>query len=185
MKKFLHLLNQASGISEWTANILKLCLFTGGQRPYEILTLKPGKVDFEQRVFEISEDFSKNKRSHLVPMTDTVQDLMHWFTDHQKLKDADFLIYNRLNLNKHFRTDSLGTALDRFRAANKFTHFAPRDLRRTCKTHMGSIGISKEIRDRIQNHAFTDVSSRHYDRWDYLPEKSDALEQWEEWLLNL
>ena len=185
LKKFLHLLNQASGISEWTANILKLCLFTGGQRPYEILTLKPGKVDFEQRVFEISEDFSKNKRSHLVPMTDTVQDLMHWFTDHQKLKDADFLIYNRLNLNKHFRTDSLGTALDRFRAANKFTHFAPRDLRRTCKTHLGRIGISKEIRDRIQNHAFTDVSSRHYDRWDYLPEKSDALEQWEEWLLNL
>lgn len=54
-----------------------------------------------------------------------------------------------------------------------------RDIRRTCKTLMGELGISKELRDRIQNHALQDVSSRHYDRYDYLAEKRDALEQWE------
>jgi hypothetical protein len=46
-----------------------------------------------------------------------------------------------------------------------------RALRRTWKTLAGKAGIPKEIRDRIQNHALHDVSSRSYDRWHYLPEK--------------
>ncbi len=44
---------------------------------------------------------------------------------------------------------------------------------------MGEIGVSKELRDRIQNHALQDVSSKHYDRYDYLSEKRKALGLWE------
>ncbi|MGL4712711.1 MAG: hypothetical protein ACRCWP_09180, partial [Shewanella sp.] len=54
-----------------------------------------------------------------------------------------------------------------------------RDIRRTCKTLMGELGISKELRDRIQNHALNDVSSKHYDRYDYMPEKREAMRKWE------
>ena len=39
-----------------------------------------------------------------------------------------------------------------------------RDLRRTWKTLAGKAGVSKEIRDRIQNHALHDASSKSYDR---------------------
>jgi hypothetical protein len=53
-----------------------------------------------------------------------------------------------------------------------------KDLRRTVKTRMGELGIPKDIRDRLQNHALQDVSTRHYDRYDYLPEKRKALENW-------
>jgi hypothetical protein len=49
---------------------------------------------------------------------------------------------------------------------------------------MGEAGISKEIRDRIQNHALNDVSSKHYDRYDYLTEKRRALEIWEDRINN-
>ena len=49
---------------------------------------------------------------------------------------------------------------------------------------MGEIGISKEIRDRLQNHALHDVSSKHYDRYDYLQPKKDAINTWNEWLEN-
>ncbi|MEZ9548040.1 integrase, partial [Vibrio crassostreae] len=58
--------------------------------------------------------------------------------------------------------------------------FTPRDLRRTCKTLMGELGISKSLRDRLQNHALNDVSSKHYDRYEYLPEKRIALESWQQ-----
>jgi hypothetical protein len=44
-------------------------------------------------------------------------------------------------------------------------------LRRTWKTLAGNAGISKEMRDRLQNHSKGDVSSRHYDRYDYLVER--------------
>ncbi len=60
-----------------------------------------------------------------------------------------------------------------------------RDLGRTCKTLMGEIGVSKELRDRIQNHALQDVSSKHYDRYDYLVEKRRALEKWENRVNNV
>jgi len=61
-------------------------------------------------------------------------------------------------------------------------HFTPRDFRRTVKTLMGKAGISKEMRDRLQNHAVQDVSGKHYDKYDYLPEKRAAMQTWERWL---
>jgi integrase len=60
-----------------------------------------------------------------------------------------------------------------------FAPFNARDLRRTWKTLAGDAGIPKEMRDRLQNHAQRgDVSSRHYDRYDYLPERRAAMAKW-------
>jgi integrase len=56
--------------------------------------------------------------------------------------------------------------------------FSPRDLRRTFKTVAGSLGISLEMRNRLQGHAMTDVGSVHYDRYDYLTEKRAAMAAW-------
>jgi integrase len=53
-----------------------------------------------------------------------------------------------------------------------------RDLRRTWKTLAGKAGLAKEIRDRIQNHTLQDVSSKNYDRWNYMPEKRAAMKKW-------
>ena len=46
----------------------------------------------------------------------------------------------------------------------------------------GKAGLSKAIRDRLQNHALTDVSSVHYDRYDYLKEKREAMNAWDSYL---
>jgi integrase len=53
-----------------------------------------------------------------------------------------------------------------------------RDLRRTWKTLAGQAGLSKEIRDRLQNNTLQDVSSKSYDRWNYMLEKRAAMKQW-------
>ena len=69
--------------------------------------------------------------------------------------------------------------------SNKTKKFTPRDLRRTCKTLTGAAGLSKEIRDRLQGHALQDVSTRHYDRYDYLAEKRDAVQVWDDYLRSI
>ena len=46
------------------------------------------------------------------------------------------------------------------------------------KTRMGELGIAKDVRDRLQNHAAMDVSAKHYDRYDYMVEKRAAAERW-------
>ena len=53
------------------------------------------------------------------------------------------------------------------------------DFRRTFKTLGGQLKIIEEIRDRIQHHALHDVSSVHYDRYDYNEEKLEAFLKWE------
>ena len=60
-----------------------------------------------------------------------------------------------------------------------------RDLRRTWKTLAGKAGVSKEIRDRLQNHTFQDVSSKSYDRWNYMPEKRAGMKKWDKFVTSL
>jgi hypothetical protein len=63
--------------------------------------------------------------------------------------------------------------------------FSPRDIRRTFKTVAGSLGISLEMRNRLQGHAMTDVGSVHYDRYGYLPEKREAMLAWTDGLAEI
>jgi integrase len=60
-------------------------------------------------------------------------------------------------------------------------HFVPRDIRRTWKTLAGKAGLTKVERDLIQCHSIGDVSSRHYDRYEYVNEKRQAMERWSDW----
>jgi len=38
------------------------------------------------------------------------------------------------------------------------------------------------MRDRLQNHALQDVSSKSYDRWNYMPQKRAAMKKWDAYL---
>lgn len=123
-------------------------------------------------------DNSKNKREHLIPLTDSLLHILHELKQ-RNTSDSKYIFPQR-NEEKPLKTDSFAHAIDYYRKHYPdFPYFVARDIRRTCKTLMGELGISKELRDRVQNHAFRDVSSKHYDRYNYLPEKRIALEAWE------
>jgi integrase len=51
------------------------------------------------------------------------------------------------------------------------------DLRRTCATGLGRLGVFRFIQDRVLNHVDRTIGGV-YDRWEYLPEKRHALEAW-------
>ncbi|MFC6670504.1 tyrosine-type recombinase/integrase [Marinobacterium aestuariivivens] len=80
------------------------------------------------------------------------------------------------------RVSVVANQVSRLRSGVDVEHFTARDIRRTVKTLMGKAGISKEIRDHLQNHAVSDVSGKHYDRYDYWREKRAAMQKWERWL---
>ncbi len=163
-------------------NLIQLTFYTGGQRPYELVASKWESIDWEEKTLLITSDISKNKRLHIIPLTESAILVLK----EQKLStgDSDFIFPHRFDPAKHIRPDSLSQAISRYRDNTEIRSFIPRDIRRTCKTLMGEIGISKSIRDRLQNHALQDVSSKHYDRYEYMPEKRIALESWERQLNN-
>ncbi|GLT20117.1 integrase [Vibrio zhanjiangensis] len=158
-------------------NLLALCFYTGGQRPYELISSRWDSVDWQQKTLLITPELSKNKRSHIVPLTDSA--LLILQRQQEQSPESDYIFPHRFE-NKPMRTDSLSQSITRYREATSLVRpFVARDIRRTCKTLMGELGIGKDIRDRLQNHALNDVSSKHYDRYEYLPEKRIALEAWE------
>jgi integrase len=143
-------------------NLISLCFYTGGQRPYELASSKWDSVNFESKTLLITPDISKNKRPHMIPLTDSAIAVL---ANQKTNSSSDFIFPHRFDAEQHINLDSLSKAISRYRDKSDIRSFIPRDIRRTCKTLMGELGISKSIRDKLQNHALQDVSSKHYDRY--------------------
>jgi integrase len=177
LKELLARFVDAPKVGWLTAKLLELIVYTGGQRPYELLTARWENIHWIEKTFLIPAEFSKNRREHLLPLTNRAFQILEYIRDNSLTSPW---VFAQRDLEQHVLTSTLAKALAYYRKANPdFVYIIPRDLRRTCKTLMGELGISKELRDRIQNHALNDVSSKHYDRYDYLNEKRKALEAWE------
>ncbi|OUR89044.1 integrase, partial [Gammaproteobacteria bacterium 42_54_T18] len=91
---------------------------------------------------------------------------------------------HRDNANEHASLSTLRMSLQRWCKKQDMPIFAPRDFRRTCKTLMGAAGISKEMRDILQQHDKSDVSTIHYDRYNYINEKRQAMDIWTTFLTD-
>ena len=136
----------------------------------------------------IGHESSYSPRQKMVTWEKTKNGLPHAIPlPRQACEILDREIPNRHGLyfpHKHKPTepapyDSVERLITLFITETGCEHFMPRDVRRTWKTLAGRGGLSKDIRDRIQNHSKSgDVSSRHYDRYEYLSEKRAAMEQW-------
>jgi integrase len=154
---------------------LRLMLATG-QRVEECLQAEWS--EFDDAHWIIPNNRTKNGLTHVVPLNQIAKDVLASLN-----KDGTYLFANP-STKKPMRTDSISTATKRFCVDTGTKHFTPRDLRRTVKTLMGKAGIPKEHRDRVQNHSLSDVSSRHYDHYDYLSEKESAIRNWGQYLRN-
>ena len=158
---------------------LQLLLATNGQRPNELIAAPLSEFDLETRIWSIPPARTKNKRWHLLPLTDMAIDLIDQVRAlHGRKGSYLFPKYGDPDkpgpMSRHVLSRNVLTLC----ADTGFTKFVPRDLRRTVKTRMGELGITKDVRDRLQNHAAMDVSAKHYDRYDYMAEKRAAAERW-------
>ena len=142
-------------------------------------------IDFKDKLVMIPSSVSKNKIDHVVPL-----DKLAWSVIQEIKKqtgNCEYLFPASNNAgfikDKHVFNTTISKIIREFCNDNKkLQKFLARDIRRTVKTLMGKAGIDKAIRDRIQNHALQDVSSKHYDRYDYLPEKRQAMKVWNDYL---
>jgi integrase len=158
-----------------SATMLKMAT---GQRSEEILRISGAGYDRQKAI--VSWEKTKNGSAHSIPLPhqavailDRLAPNSHgWFFPHRSKPALCARYGSVMDVIRQFLSDSPG-----------FAPFTARDLRRTWKTLAGDAGIPKEMRDRLQNHAKGgDVSSRHYDRYDYLPERRAAMAKWAAYL---
>lgn len=157
------------------ARAVQIIMLTG-QRVEEIARLHIDQWDAKERIIDWTK--TKNLQPHAVPVPSLAAELIEsiipneygWFFP--SAKDPSTPVSH----------GTLYSFIWRQRDRGVIPHASNRDLRRTFKTLAGKAGIPKEIRDRLQNHALQDVSSKHYDRWNYMVEKRAAMAKWDKFV---
>lgn len=177
--KWLHQGGRNSNRNTDPRNLVALqILILTGQRVEEVLRIHSSMVNRHMSVIEW--DTTKvDNRPHVIPASAQVLRRLTWIR-----RTGSGLYFPKLGNELQPTDDSTLRAICKaFVRDAEIEPFTTRDIRRTWKTLAGLAGVSKTDRDRVQNHSSGDVSSRHYDRYDYLPEKRAALERWESWFL--
>jgi integrase len=174
----LHTLWHSTTLPKMTHLYFKLNIALAGQRVCEVYRSKLDEFDFEENLFTIPVERIKirSKGVHVMPISPLAKSVI----DELMLtrgSEGHFWPH-KYKVGESAHVSTLRMALERYCVKHKMTIFCPRDLRRTCKTLMAKSGISKEYRDLLQQHTKRDVASIHYDRYDYIKEKREAVDQW-------
>jgi integrase len=151
---------------------IRLLLFSGG-RVNEVVQSRWDEFDLDAGLWTLPAERSKTHRTLLTPLTPLAVELLNELRD----ISPDIFLFPARNVPGAAQPWGNSALSHAVRKAG--FSWIPRDLRRTWKSLCGECGVSKELRDRIQNHSMADVSSRHYDKYSYLPEKRAALLRWE------
>jgi integrase len=137
------------------------------------------EFDFAKKEWSIPAEHDKERRSHIVPLTD-------WAIEHllKKLsKDSIYVLPKQRKTacdqpcNGQIISRSVNRLQARFRAIG-IKPFTPHDLRRTGRTCMAMLGIDEKIAERVLNHSEGEIV-KTYDLWQYVPQKRAALENLE------
>jgi integrase len=163
----------------FSRTVLRLLLVTG-QRVQEVTGMRWDELDLNTQLWRLPSNRTKNKQPHTLPLTDLAIELLDPLRQWQGI--SEFVFPHRTDPSQPMPWRSITWATSQLCKQLDIPSFSPKDLRRTVKSRMADVPISKEIRDRIQNHALHDVSSKHYDRANYLPQMREAMTQWDSWL---
>ena len=157
---------------------VQLIMLTG-QRVEEIARLHVDQWDAKERIIDWSR--TKNDRPHAVPVPLLAAELIESI----KPNEYGWFFPSAKDPSKPVGHGTLYSFVWRQRHRGVIPYATNRDLRRTFKTLAGKAGVPKEIRDRLQNHALQDVSSKHYDRWHYMTEKRAGMAKWDEFVRGM
>lgn len=156
-----------------------MLLMLTGQRVQEICTLHVDQYFKEDGM--ISWEKTKNGKPHAIPLPSLACELLDSLTPNEH----GWFFPGSKDPSKSVQHTTLYSFLWRQRDQGKIPHITNRDMRRTFKTLAGKAGLTKEIRDRLQNHTLQDVSSKSYDRYSYLDEKREAMEVWDRFVREM
>ena len=166
-----------------TVAVIRLLFALGGQRVEEVLGINAKDVDMQSRIITLRN--TKNGSTHVVPFGDIAASILQERLNQTCANDGALFGAIRGNAGALIEHTTISHAIKKLCPRIEIEAFQPKDIRRTVKTLMGFCGIRKEDRDRFQNHALTDVSSRHYDRYDYLAEKRQVMAVWDAYLTSI
>ena len=174
---------------EGSRNIIRLCLLTA-QRVGEVSGMCRAELNLAGRTWIIPAERSKNKREHVVPLSDAAIGVIRdQCAAVEKLakrmgRSVPDYVFPGPGARAAVSGAAIAKAVKRQESKGLTLGVAPwtpHDLRRTAATHMEEIGISPFIIGHVLNHVSmtkASITSRVYARYSYDKEKREALGLW-------
>lgn len=165
--------SETGGLAPCTRLALRLVLVTG-QRPGEVCQMRHSQIYGD--LWKMPE--TKNGRAHIVPLTPMALGIIQEASLHSRngivfpnSKDGVMLVnvLDRSMSRHNWGTDDKPT---------------PHDLRRTCLTGLGALGVSRFVQNLVANHVDNSIGAI-YDQYAYGKEKRQALEAWAQRLTQI
>lgn len=171
-------------------DLLLLVLYTGGQRCVQLagarITVEKATqapclllIDRKQKGDE--------PRPHVLPLQGPALELLAargMLKDGEPIFGVDYLgAYKLASAAGAFCARVVKIWKREAAAAGKpLRHFSKKALRSTASTGMAEIGVTEAMVDLLLSHGQKSIDWKHYNRWEYLPQKRAALAQWQQWL---
>ena len=167
---------------------IRLTFLLGGQRCLQVLRCKLSDLNLEKGVLVLKDGKGRRTtpRTHVLPLTSAAK------TEALALRQMaldlgnSYLIPGKVAgapLTSSPITHTVGGLSRRLVAAKKLSEpFCFANIRSTIETNMAELEIPLDIRGEIQSHGLGGIQKKHYDHWNYLPQKLKALETWAKFL---
>lgn len=179
--EYLAALLQGSG---YVNHCLTLALLAGGQRPLQIARLSNPDYLHDDGILILRDPKGKRRtpRLHHVPIGPITQEMIDRWIAENKLSQPLWFSADGVTA---MSPTSLSHHAAKIQKKLGMAPFQVRDIRRTVETEMARLGFSKDLRAHLLSHGLGGIQERHYDRYDRIDEKREALIQWEQHVLEL
>jgi len=184
-KKGTRVLSDQELVAVWKAcsgafgDLIRL-LILWGTRNGE--TARTERTWIEDGVLTIPGEVTKNHRAHSIPLLPMARDILRG-----QLNNSRYFFPGREE-DTHFADGSWTKLKRQLDTASGVSGWKVRDIRRTFRSNMARLKVPREVCEILLNHvtgAGKNELDEIYDRYDYLPEKREALSKWEAKLTEL
>jgi integrase len=182
-----HYWTELSELPTIQESALRFNLALACQRPTQLLRAGWPAFDFTENTLLLADSKGRGgSRDHLLPLTPFALEQLKQL----RAMNAEAAGPFSSDGKRGMVVGTLSVAVKDISKALKKKHGVPRfqqrDLRRTVETMLQKLGIDKEVRAHLLSHGRSKgVQGKHYERYDFLKEKREALERWGEHLQRI
>ena len=166
LKKYWSIIRQLDGLA---GAVLQLHFLMGSPRIAQLARLKNADVKDDYIIlWDLKGKPGTEPRQHVLPLTAPARKALGLIT-----RSGEYAFST--GGDGHVSPDSV-SRWAREIVGDQIPGFQLKRIRSGCETLLASKKVSKDIRGRLQSHGISGIQDQHYDAYDYLDEKREALE---------
>jgi integrase len=181
-----HLWNGLATIGPALSATIRCLILLGGQRFRQLLRAVWSDYDIEKQTLRLTDPKGKRTKAvdHVLPVSKRVAEELARLRALRT--EGGYIFSSNGGAKPIHHTTMSGAIRDIAKGSPLGATYRPGDLRRTAETRLQALGVTRDVRAQLLSHGRAGgVQAKHYERHDYLAEKTIALQLWERHLMSV